>query len=87
MMPAIHGAPASAIRQALEALARLSFCISWTADPGLRLQPFVSARKLRDAATALRKAARLLDDAADRADPPPETARRVAAPGSHPMVA
>ena len=37
---------------------------------------------MRDAGNALRKAARLLDDAADWADPPPETARRAAAPVS-----
>ena len=88
-MPAIHGAPADALRRALEALAQLSFWISWTADPdhGFRPQPFVSARNMRDAAAALRDAAGLLDEAADRPDPPPETARRLAAPGSHPMVA
>ena len=34
---------------------------------------------MRDAAKALRKAARLLDEAADRADPPPDTARRASA--------
>ena len=57
MMPAIHGAPADALRRALEALARLSFWISWTADPdpGLRPEPFVSARNMRDAANALRR--------------------------------
>ena len=71
MMPAVHGAPADALRRALEALARLSFWISWTADPdpGLRPEPFVSARNMRDAANALRRAASLLDEAADRADP------------------
>ena len=79
---AIHGAPAEALRQALEALAGLSFWISWTSDPDLGPEPFVSARCMRDAANALRKAARLLDDAADRADPPPETARRATAPVS-----
>ena len=82
MTRAIHGAPAEALRQALEALAGLSFWISWTSDPDLGPEPFVSARCMRDAANALRKAARLLDDAADRADPPPETARRAAAPVS-----
>ena len=82
MIRAIHGAPAEALRQALEALAGLSFWISWTSDPDLGPEPFVSARCMRDAANALRKAARLLDDAADRADPPPETARRAAAPVS-----
>ena len=82
MIRAIHGAPAEALRQALEALAGLSFWISWTSDPDLGPEPFVSARCMRDAANALRKAARLLDDAADRANPPPETARRAAAPVS-----
>ena len=82
MIRAIHGAPAEALRQALEALAGLSFWISWTSDPDLGPEPFVSARCMRDAANALRKAARLLDDAADRADPPPETARRATAPVS-----
>ena len=37
---------------------------------------------MRDAAAALRDAAGLLDEAADRADPPPDTARRVGAPVS-----
>ena len=82
MIRAIHGAPAEALRQALEALAGLSFWISWTSDPDLGPEPFVSARCMRDAANALRKAARLLDDAADLADPPPETARRATAPVS-----
>ena len=80
MIRAIHGAPAEALRQALEALAGLSFWISWTSDPDLGPEPVVSARCMRDAANALRKAARLLDDAADRADPPSDTARRAAAP-------
>ena len=71
---AIHGAPAEALRQALEALARLSFWIGWTADPDLRPEIPVSAQCMRDAATALRKAARLLDDAAHRAVAPAETA-------------
>ena len=82
MIRAIHGAPAEALRQALEALAGLSFWISWTSDPDLGPEPVVSARCMRDAANALRKAARLLDAAADRADPPPDTARRAAAPVS-----
>ena len=82
MICAIHGAPAEALRQALEALAGLSFWISWTSDPDLGPEPFVSARCMRDAANALRTAARLLDDAADRADPPSETARRATAPVS-----
>ena len=81
-MRAIHGAPAEALRQALKALSELSFWIAWTSDPDLAPEPVVSARCMRDAATALRKAARLLDDAANRADPPPHTAPRAAAPGS-----
>ena len=84
MKRAIHGAPAEALRQALEALAGLSFWISWTADPDLAPEPVVSARCMRDAAKALRKAARLLDEAADRADPPPDNARRAAPPVSGP---
>ena len=48
MTHAIHGAPASALRQALEALAQLSFWISWTADPDLAPEPVVSARCMRD---------------------------------------
>ncbi len=72
MIRAIHGPPAEALRQALKALAELSLWISWTSDPGLGPEPSVSARCMRDTATALRKAARLLDDAADRADPPPD---------------
>ncbi len=79
MMRAIHGAPAEALRQALKALAGLSFWISWTSDPDLAPEPVVSARCMRDAAKALRKAARLLDEAADRADPPPDNARRASA--------
>ena len=71
MSRAIHGAPAEALRQALKALSELSFWISWTADPDLHPDIPVSARCLRDAAAALRKAARLLDEAADSADPPP----------------
>ena len=82
MTRAIHGAPAEALRQALKALAELSFWISWTADSDLAPEPVVSARCMRDAANALRKAVSLLDEAADRADPPPETARRAAPPGS-----
>ncbi len=81
-MRAIHGAPAEALRQALKALAELSFWIAWTSDPDLKPEPVVSARCMRDAAAALRKAARLLDQAADRADPPPHTAARAASPGS-----
>ena len=84
MMRAIHGAPAEALRQALEALAGLSFWISWTSDPDLAPEPVVSAGCIRDAANALRKAARLLDEAADRADPPPDNARRAAPPVSGP---
>ena len=84
MTPAIHGAPAEALRRTLKAMAQLSSWISRTADPdtGLRPQPFVSARNMHDAAAALRDAAGLLDEAADRADPPPDTARRVGAPVS-----
>ena len=59
MMRAIHGAPAEALRQALEALAQLSFWISWTSDPDLAPEPVVSARCMRDGRKALRKAARL----------------------------
>ena len=79
---AIHGAPAEALRQALKALAGLSFWIAWTADPDLHPEIPVSARCMRDAATALHKAARLLDAAADRADPPPGIADL--APARHP---
>ncbi len=68
MTRAIHGAPAEALKQALKALAELSFWISWTADSDLAPEPPVSARCLRDAAGGLRKAADLLDQAADRID-------------------
>lgn len=68
MTRAIHGAPAKALRQALKALSELSFWIAWTADPDLAPEPFVSIRCMRDAATALRKAAELLDQAAERAE-------------------
>jgi len=68
MKRAIHGAPAEALRQALKALSQLSFWIAWTADPDLAPEPFVSTRCMRDAATALRNAADLLDQAAERAE-------------------
>ncbi len=58
----LHGAPAEALRQALKTLSELSFWIAWMAD--LAPEPHVSARCRRDAATALRKAAYLLDRAA-----------------------
>ena len=63
MTRAIHGAPAEALRRALKALSQLSF---WISD--LAPDPPVSARCIRDAASALRKAADLLDQAADRAE-------------------
>ena len=84
MSRATHGAPAQALPGALHALARLASWVSWTADTHLPPEPFVSARAMRDAAAALRDAAGLLDEAADRADPPPETALRAAAPVSGP---
>ena len=65
---AIHGAPAEALRRALKALSELSFWIAWTADSDLAPEPFVSIRCIRDAASELRKAADLLDQAADRAE-------------------
>ena len=68
MTRAIHGAPAEALRQALKALSGLSFWIAWTADPDLAPEPAVSARCMRDAAITLRKAADLLDRAAERAE-------------------
>ncbi len=81
---AIHGAPAEALRQALEALAGLSFWIAWTSDPDLYPEIPVSARCMRDAATALHKAARLLDDAADQADPPARTVEPATTLPCHP---
>ena len=68
MTRAIHGAPAEALRQALKALSELSFWIAWTADSDLAPEPHVSARCIRDGANELRKAADLLDQAADRAE-------------------
>ena len=68
MTRAIHGAPAEALRRALQALSQLSFWIAWTADSDLAPDPPVSVRCMRDAANALRKAADLLDQAADRAE-------------------
>ena len=68
MTRAIHGAPAEALRRALKALSQLSFWIAWTADSDLAPEPPVSARCIRDAANALRNAAELLDQAADRAE-------------------
>ncbi len=68
MTRAIHGAPAEALRRALKALSELSFWIAWTADFDLSPEPHVSVRCIRDGATELRKAADLLDQAADRAE-------------------
>ena len=68
MSRAIYGAPAEALRQVLDALARLAFWISWTADSDLRPDIPVSTRNMRGAAAALRKAADVLDLAADRAE-------------------
>ena len=68
MTRANHGAPAEALRQALETLAKLAFWVAWTADPDLYPDAPVSARCLRDAAGGLRKAADLLDQAADQID-------------------
>ena len=68
MTRAIYGAPAAALRQALQTLAKLAFWIAWIADPDLYPDDPVSARSLRDAAGGLRKAANHLDAAADRID-------------------
>ena len=68
MTRAIHGAPTEALRRALKALSELSFWIAWTADSDLAPEPRVSARCIRYAATALRQAANLLDQAAERAE-------------------
>lgn len=68
MTRGVHGAPAEALRQALETLAKLAFWIAWTADPDLYPEAPVSARCLREAAGGLRKAADHLDAAADRID-------------------
>ena len=68
MTRAIHGAPAEALRRALKALSGLSFWIAWTADSDLAPEPHVSVRCIRDGASELRKAADLLDQAADRAE-------------------
>ena len=86
MTRAIHGAPAEALRQALDALARLAFWISWTADSDLRPDIPVSTRNMREAAAALRKAADVLDLAADRAADHAEAPHQASGPGnsSHP---
>ena len=86
MSRAIYGAPAEALRQALEALARLAFWISWTADPDLPPDIPVSTRNKREAAAALRKAADVLDLAADRAADHAEAPDEASGPGdrSHP---
>ena len=83
---AIYGAPAEALRQALDALARLAFWISWTADSDLRPDIPVSTRNMREAAAALRKAADVLDLAADRAADHAEAPDEASGPGdrSHP---
>ena len=86
MSRAIYGAPAEALRQALDALARLAFWISWTADSDLRPDIPVSTRNMREAAAALRKAADVLDLAADRAADRAEALDEASGPGnsSHP---
>ena len=91
----IHGAPAQALSDALAALSGLAFWVAWTADLSLPPDPAVSARAMRDAAHSLRKAARLLGEAADRAEPPsgPASASHrgpatgAAVPASHPAEA
>ena len=86
MSRAIHGAPAEALRQALDALARLAFWISWTADPDLSPDIPVGTRNMREAAAALRKAADVLDLAADRAADHAEAPDQASGPGdrAHP---
>lgn len=85
-MNRIHGAPAQALRNALAALSDLAFWIAWTADPDLPPEPAIGARAMRHTAASLRKAARLLDEAADREDLPSGgdagTGRRHPATGS-----
>lgn len=91
----IHGAPAQALSDALAALSRLAFWVAWTADADLPPEPRTGAREMRDAANALRKAARHLDEAADRAEPPSgpagaghlDPATRNAVPPPHPREA
>ncbi|MDE0704055.1 MAG: hypothetical protein OXH59_10060 [Rhodospirillaceae bacterium] len=80
MTHAIHGPPAEAVRRALKALSELSFWIAWTADSDLVPEPHVSIRCMRDGANELRKAADLLDQAADRAEAD-EDERRGRGPG------
>ena len=65
----IHGAPAQALSDALAALSGLAFWVACTADADLPPESRTSAREMRDAANALSKAARHLDEAADRAQP------------------
>ena len=73
MTRGVHGGPAEALRQALETLAKLAFWIAWTADADLYPEAPVSARCLRDAAGGLRKAADLLDAAAEQVEAQHET--------------
>ena len=88
MTRAIHGAPAEALRHALDALARLAFWISWTADSDLRPDIPVSTRNMREAAAALRNAADVLDLAADLAADRAEAPDEASGPGdrSHPRL-
>ncbi len=65
----IHGAPAQALSDALAVLSALAFWIAWTADADLPPDPAVSARTMRDAVGSLRKAARLIEESADWAEP------------------
>ncbi len=68
MTRAIHGAPAQTLSDALATLSKLAHWVSWTADCDLPPSPFASVRQMREAAAGLRKAARLLDDAAGRTE-------------------
>ena len=68
MNRAIHGAPALVLSDALTALRKLAWWVSWTYDPDLPPETRVSARCMRDASAALRKAAAMLDAAAGRAE-------------------
>ena len=58
MSRALYGAPAQALSDAPQALAKLAWWVSWTADPDLPPDVTVSTRNMRDAAATLRKTAR-----------------------------
>ena len=86
MTRAIHRAPAAALRQALEASGQALLLDIVDRRPDLSPDIPVSTRNKREAAATLRKAADVLDLAADRAADRAEAPDEASGPGdrSHP---